>query len=605
MGSSMTLVLFIPYETGSILISDRLNTLYGGEKASVDKIIKISNDTVIGFAGNTEYCQHIILQIESLKRIKKGDLSSIDICEKIKDTFFTLKHESDEYISTEFLLVQILNQQTRAWVITNGIYHEINPKANYSIGVSGSIRPHLDIKWEKFTFEDAVQFGIDLIGWASIIETTVGSPSECRCNICRIEGGRIEVFTIPGVAHLDRMMYRFNGEQNADYLPSLHNQTIRIGYISSSTTGLETALSLLKNIIEPDLNSFVSQLGHNIRFEMVIRDAKGSAVEHLKLVKELHEMGINFIIGGGWSSQASGSIQYCNENGILLFSHSSTSPLLAIPNDNFFRMCSTDLVQAPAIAEMLWSFGIKAIVVIQRRDAWADGIYNVLKPEFEKRGGVILDRVRYTAEATEWSSYLQTAENVLSAAVATYGADRIAIELISFQEGVNIITQAKDYPTVYGCKWFGSDGTSMTQRFIDDAPTHAQKLSIYSTLAAPAASEKYSTLYDRYFALVSQPLGLYSACLYDTAWAIAKAILEAQSTDARAIIPILPRICYDLWGASGWCQLNTDGDRYSCNYDIWGYGGDPVTNVHYGFYNGVNGQVTWDIANLGFTPKGP
>jgi len=268
-------------------------------------------------------------------------------------------------------------------------------------------------------------------------------------------------------------------------------------------------------------------------------------------------------------------------------------------------MCATDLVQAPAIAEMLWSFGIKAIVVIQRGDAWADGIYNVLKTEFEKRGGVILDRVRYATEVTEWSSYLQTAENKLSEAVATYGMDRLAIELISFQEGVNIVTQAMDYPTIYGVKWFGSDGTSMTQQFIDDAPTPSQKLSIYSTLAAPAASEKYDSLYDRYYALVSQPFGLYSACLYDAAWAIAKAILEAQSTDTRAVISILPRICYDLWGASGWCRLNADGDRYSSNYDIWGYSGTPVTNVHYGFYNGVNGQVTWDIANLGFKPKEP
>ena len=37
-----------------------------------------------------------------------------------------------------------------------------------------------------------------------------------------------------------------------------------------------------------------------------------------------------------------------------------------------------------------------------------------------------------------------------------------------------------------------------------------------------------------------------------------------------------------------------DGDRYSCNYDIWGYGGSPVQNILYGYYNDVNGQVTWN-----------
>jgi len=254
---------------------------------------------------------------------------------------------------------------------------------------------------------------------------------------------------------------------------------------------------------------------------------------------------------------------------------------------------------------MLWSYGIKAVVVLQRGDAWADGTFNILKSEYEKRGGVILDRVRYAAEVTKFSSYLQAAENALSAAKVKYGADRIGVELISFQEAVTIVTQAKDYPTIYNVPWFGSDGTSMTRQFIDDAPEQSARLRIFSTLAAPSSSDKYSQLYDRYYQLVKQPLGFYSACLYDIAWAIAKAILEAQSTNAKAVIQIIPRICYDLWGASGWCRLNADGDRYSCNYDIWGYGGTPVTNVHFGFYNGVNGQITWDTQALGFAPKGP
>jgi len=597
----MTIVLYIKYNSGALLISDRLNTSETGQKTEVDKIIKLSSDTVIGFAGLTEPCKHIVDQL----RLQKKDLSIIDICEIIKTTYYSLRKESGLDQGVEFLVVQNINRIIRVWRILNGVSNELDPNLNAAIGLFSSIIPQLEVRLNNQPLTAAVQFGSDLIGWVSKIESKVGFPIIHGCNICDVGLQQIDVKTTHPTVNLENLMYRFSRREPPLPIPSLSGQTIRIGYISSSTTGLETALPFVKNIIEPDLNSFASQLGHNIRFEFVVRDAKGLAAKHLEIVQELHGIGINLIIGGNWSAQAAGSLKYCNENRILLFSHSSTSPLLAIPNDNFFRMCATDLVQAPAIAEMLWSFGIKAIVVIQRGDAWADGIYNVLKTEFEKRGGVILDRVRYATEVTEWSSYLQTAENKLSEAVATYGMDRLAIELISFQEGVNIVTQAMDYPTIYGVKWFGSDGTSMTQQFIDDAPTPSQKLSIYSTLAAPAASEKYDSLYDRYYALVSQPFGLYSACLYDAAWAIAKAILEAQSTDTRAVISILPRICYDLWGASGWCRLNADGDRYSSNYDIWGYGGTPVTNVHYGFYNGVNGQVTWDIANLGFKPKEP
>jgi branched-chain amino acid transport system substrate-binding protein len=394
-------------------------------------------------------------------------------------------------------------------------------------------------------------------------------------------------------------------EEKKEIKTMLDDKKIRIAYISSDTSQLETSMPLFKEIIQPDLERYLQKLGYDVDIEFLIDDARGQAAVHLEKVQQFHSIGVDLIIGGGWSSQAAAALGYCNENKMLMFSSSSTSPLLAIKDDNLFRMCPDDTVQAPAIAEMLWSYGIKAVVVIQRGDAWADGVYNILKPEFEKRGGIILSRVRYAAEVTEFSSYLQVAENVLSAAKAKYGADRIAVELISFQEGVNIVTQAKDYPTIYNVPWFGSDGTSMTQQFIDDAPTQAAKLRIYSTLVAPHASEKYSTLYERYFALTRQPLGYYSACLYDIAWVIARAVLEAQSTDASKIIPLIPSICYDTWGASGWCRLNDAGDRHSASYDIRGYGGIPATNVNYGFYNGVDGKVTWNIAALGFTPKGP
>ena len=53
-----------------------------------------------------------------------------------------------------------------------------------------------------------------------------------------------------------------------------------------------------------------------------------------------------------------------------------------------------DAVQGPAIAEMLWTWGIEAIIVIQRGDSWADGLYNIIEIDFPARGGVIAERIR-------------------------------------------------------------------------------------------------------------------------------------------------------------------------------------------------------------------
>ncbi len=382
----------------------------------------------------------------------------------------------------------------------------------------------------------------------------------------------------------------------------LKGKTVKIGNIVASTTGLETEKPFIAEILKPDLNDFAKKLGYGVTFDFLIDDAQGQAAIHLEKIQSYKAMGVNLVIGGRWSSQAQAALSYVNENNMLLFSPSSTSPLLAIKGDNLFRMCPNDLVQSPAIAEMLKSWGIKAVIIMQRGDAWADGIYNILEKELPKRGITILDRVRYAAEVTEFSSYLATMEDKAKAAIPKYGKDAVAIEVLSFEEIVTIVTQAKDYPTIYSLFWFGSDGTSMTQRLIDDAPTHANKLKIFSTLAAPAESPKYRELYDRYYALVKQPFGYYTACTYDIGWTLAYAVLQSQSTDPKVIIPLIHPITYNMFGASGWTRLDENGDRYASNYDIWGYG-DPdgdgkVDNVLYGLYDGTTGKVTWYTETL-------
>ena len=281
-----------------------------------------------------------------------------------------------------------------------------------------------------------------------------------------------------------------------------------------------------------------------------------------------------------------------NDNNMLMWSSSSTSPLLAIPDDNLLRMCPTDLIQAPAIAAMLVSRDIDACIVIQRGDAWADGIYNYFEPAFEAKGGVVLEKIRYAGEATEFANYLQTAEDILSSAVETYGLEHLAIEVIAFSESVVMITQAEDYPTVYSVPWFGSDGTSLTQQITDDAPNQATHIGLFSTVAAPAESQKFLDLADRYEALVNQPYGYYTACTYDIGWILTGTILEAQSPDAMAIIPLQAPTAFNMFGASGWNRLNDDGDRYGSNYQIWSY--DP-NSVVVGLYDGVTDQVTWYV----------
>ena len=308
-------------------------------------------------------------------------------------------------------------------------------------------------------------------------------------------------------------------------------------------------------------------------------------------------MGVDLIIGGRWSSQAEMALAYVNENDMLLFSPSSTSPLLAFPDDNLFRMCPTDRIQAPAVAEMLTSWGIEATLVIHRKDAWADGIYNIFKTAYPDRGGTILGEIAYAGEVIEFSSYMQTADNIITEAIAEYGAEKVAILVICFEEGATMVTQASDYPSLMDIFWFGTDGTTFETRFLDDAPDVTVHIKLFSTLAAPGYSTKYAALSTRYRATTSRDMGFYEASDYDTNWAILNAVLTAGSQEALDVIPLLQTVTYNMYGASGWCKLNSDDDRDVIDYDVWGVdfvAVDEPRFVRYANYNGQSGIVTWD-----------
>jgi len=372
----------------------------------------------------------------------------------------------------------------------------------------------------------------------------------------------------------------------------LKGKTVQIGYISSSTTNLETATPLVQDIVQKDINEYAAKLGYDVDFEYLIDDAEGQAALHLEKVQSFKSIGVDLFQGGLWSSQAQAALSYVNENDMLMFSSSSTSPLLAKPDDNLFRMCPTDKIQGPAIAKVLSSYGIDAIIVIQRGDSWADGIYNILEPHYEELGGTIVERIRYQAETTEFSNYLSTAEDAAKQAVAEYGADSVAIEVIAFQEVVTMLTQAEDYPTIWDLTWFGSDGTALTAQVVDDSPEQANHVKLLSTYMAPAQSEKFNNLYDRYYDILEMPFGYYSACTYDIGTVFMSTILETQSTKATDVIPLVMDTSYNTFGASGWCKLNENGDREGANYQIWGVAE-------------TDGGYQWQVFGIYYQPTPP
>jgi len=372
----------------------------------------------------------------------------------------------------------------------------------------------------------------------------------------------------------------------------LQGQTVQIGYVTSQASNLEYVVPNVQDIIMEDINDYAARMNYDVDFEWLIDSADSQAAIHLEKVQGFKAMDVNIFMGGAWSSQASGALSYVNENDMLMISSSSTSPLLAIPDDRLFRTCPTDRVQGPAIGEMLETWGIEAVLIVMRADAWGDGIWNILSGELNNRGIVVIEQVRYAGESMEFSSYLETMDNLLEDAIATYGADKVAVQTMSFDEIVVLLTQSTDYPNTREIIWFGTETSGRNNRVVDDAVGTQIDVRVFSSLMTPGKTWKWTKYSERFNALTGRVAGFYDASDYDAMWIQALSIMEAGSFAAADVALVFPVAASNFWGTSGWVDLDENDDRKAQIFDIWGYTDDGAFQS-WGSYNGRDVEVTW------------
>jgi branched-chain amino acid transport system substrate-binding protein len=372
----------------------------------------------------------------------------------------------------------------------------------------------------------------------------------------------------------------------------LQGQTIEIGFICASNDALWFTEPLINEIILPDINEYSAKLGHGTEFVTKIDSADDQIAIHLEKVQSFHTMGLNVFRGGPWSSMAQGALSYVNDNDMLMVSPSSTAPILAIPNDRLYRLCPTDYLEAYVIAEMWDSWGAEAIIIFQRGDSWGDGIYNVIQGELDKRGITILERVRYASEVSEYSSYLNMIDNILEDAIKQYGKERVGVQLLSFAEEVVIVSQTPDYPFTREVIWMGAGGTGRSQMLLDDAGGLQVKLRMFSPMMTSSKSWKWKSLEDRFKALTELQADFYVATDYDALWLIALSMLETGSVEASDIDKAFSHIARNYWGASGWTDLDENGDRKAGGvFEIYGFTDDGFQI--WGHCDGLEMKVNW------------
>ena len=365
--------------------------------------------------------------------------------------------------------------------------------------------------------------------------------------------------------------------------------TILIGALlpltgTSSSTGEEVDAAL--RLAVDDVNNQFTKAGLSTRFGLIIEDTKTDPSVALEKLKDLASKGIRIVIGPSTSAAVSAVKEYADKNGILIVSSSSTAPSLAIPDDNVFRFVPDDTYQAEVLAKKMWDEGTRVVIPIWRTDVFGNNLQTSLKEKFEKLGGKVIDGIGYNPPVGNfaaslhrinfivWEQELRSLSSKVNDAVSQYGADKVGVYIVAFDEIVPIMIQANRHQDLQSVRWYGSDGSAQNEGLIKnvEAAEFAVKTNFLNPIYRVEASDSFNKLEERIVEEIDRAPRSYAEVAYDEFWVAVLTLNKytgTQKDDIGSLRQTFVNTTNFYIGVTGRTELNDAGDRINGSYDFW------------------------------------
>ena len=361
-----------------------------------------------------------------------------------------------------------------------------------------------------------------------------------------------------------------------------------------ASSGKSTETALVRAL--EDVNAYFSDSNSSIRFDLVVLDTESDPAISLEKLKLLAKNDIRIVIGPATSAEVGALKNFADKNDIIIMSHSSTAPSLAVEGDNIFRFVPDDLNQAKEIAKEMWSQGIRMVIPFWRDDIYGHELMQAVRADFQKLGGEFdkySDKIGYSPRTGQlaaslhrinfvmWDNALKLLEKRVENALSKYTPDKIGVYMISLDEVTPIFIQAYNHPVLSKIKWYGSDGTTLNEKLIRN---HESALfALNTSFSSPIYSlqngehEKLEELFAEIRLHAHVTPSPYSAVAYDAFWVAALAKNVTAHSDgnytSKQLVDSLKAAIMDsassYFGVTGNTTLNSAGDRATGNYDYW------------------------------------
>ncbi len=360
------------------------------------------------------------------------------------------------------------------------------------------------------------------------------------------------------------------------YMGTSKEKVVKIGVLLPLTGDLasfgKTNQESVK-LAEQEINKYLEEKGAGYKIELVIVDTETKPAVALQRFDTLYQQGIRFFIGpmsSGELSEIVGEIEQGKE--AVVISQSSTAPSLAL-KDTVFRFPPPDELQGEVLAQLYKNDGVTHVIIVYRNDDWGSGLAGFVETYFTQEGGTVAAKISYDPQSPNFDNLVQSIVNNVDELVSQgVSPENIGVELISFEEASQILGKASQYDQLKQVKWYGSDGTALSQQILqnNDAASFAALVHWKNTITF-GLTDKTKDVYCALLNKVGYPPDPYSLIAYDAVWVLALAIEQAGGPDAsvQAVANAVEDVIKSYEGVTGTITLNEYGDRVATDYGIF------------------------------------
>lgn len=320
-----------------------------------------------------------------------------------------------------------------------------------------------------------------------------------------------------------------------------------------------------------DFNKRLQDKNAGWQFVLLQENTESNPVVALEKAQTLHSHGADILFGPAGSERVSNVKGYVDSNNMVVLSCCSTAPALSIPDDRVFRIVADDLNQGKAMGKILEENGIEVMVPIGIGDTYGDGLRDSAANDFGLRGGMSTEAIRYSPDVPEYSLSVNLLAETVQEYVDEYGADKVAVVIVAFDEIVSILQAANNYPVLKEVLWLGSETIAQSTAVVGDeiATEFVSETEFLTVQLELSTGDKADYLKELFMETIGTEPNAFVYTGYDAVMLAGHAIEKSGSTDPADIAAILPKVAASYTGALSSTQLNENGDLATVDYDIW------------------------------------